>query len=63
MSATVIAVAPLGFAALASITDPDTARFLFASPGGALCLATGVTLDLLGWRWMGRIAGSVGERR
>lgn len=62
LSAAVIAVAPLGFAALASVTDGDTARFLFGSLGGAVCLVVGVGLDLLGWRWMGRIAGSVGDR-
>jgi Flp pilus assembly protein TadB len=55
-------VAPLGFAVLASATDGDTARFLFGSLGGAICLAVGIGLDLLGWRWMGRIAASVGDR-
>jgi tight adherence protein B len=62
LSAAVIAVAPLGFAVLASATDGDTARFLFGSVGGAICLAIGVGLDLVGWRWMGRIAASVGDR-
>lgn len=60
LSAAVVAVAPLGFAGLASVADGDTARFLLATPAGGACLAVGLGLDLLGWRWMGRIAASVG---
>jgi tight adherence protein B len=58
-SATVIAVAPAAFAALAAGADSGTARFLVASPGGWACLGIGTGLDLVGWRWMGRITRSV----
>jgi tight adherence protein B len=58
-SAVVIAVAPLAFAVLAAGADRGTARFLLASPGGWACLAGGTVLDLAGWRWMRRLAGSV----
>lgn len=61
LSATVIAVAPVAFAGLATAADGDTARFLFGSIGGGLCVLVGVGLDVLGWRWMGRIARSVGD--
>jgi tight adherence protein B len=59
LSATVIAVSPIGFGAVAAVTDPATARFLVRTPLGGACLAAGATLDLLGWWWMRRISGSV----
>jgi len=59
MSAAVIAVAPLGFAVIAAGSDRATAGFLLASPGGWGCLAAGLALDAVGWRWMRRITGSV----
>ena len=61
LSAGVIAVAPVGFAALAVTTDGDTAGFLLGSTAGIGCLAIGLGLDLVGWRWMGRIAASVAD--
>jgi tight adherence protein B len=59
MSAAVIAVSPVAFGVVATLTDPATARFLFGTRSGAACLAAGATLDLLGWWWMRRISGSV----
>jgi tight adherence protein B len=59
LSAAVVAVAPLGFAAMSATLDGPTARFLLATPGGWACLATGTALDLAGWRWMARITRSV----
>ena len=58
-SATTITVAPIGFGALAVLADADTARFLLATPAGAICLAAGLALDLTGFRWMHRLAGAV----
>jgi tight adherence protein B len=58
-SATTIAVAPVGFGGMAALADGDTARFLFASPAGLVCLSVGLGLDLLGFRWMRRLAGRV----
>ena len=37
------------------MTDDRVARFLLATPLGAACLATGIALDLAGWRWMHRL--------
>jgi tight adherence protein B len=58
-SAATIAVAPVGFGGMAALADGDTARFLFASPAGLGCLSVGLGLDLLGFRWMRRLAGRV----
>lgn len=57
LSAAVVAVAPLGFAVVAAAADGDTARFLVGSAAGRSCLAVGLALDVLGWRWMRRITG------
>lgn len=54
-SAVVMALAPVGFAALSATADPRIGRFLFHSTAGAACLAGGVVLDLLGAAWMGRL--------
>lgn len=59
LSATIIAAAPVGFASMAVAADGETARFLLGSPGGLACLATGLLLDVAGFRWMRRIAASV----
>ena len=54
-SAAVIAVAPLGFCAVASVADARTARFLLGEPLGLACLAGGLALDAAGALWMGRL--------
>jgi tight adherence protein B len=59
ISATTIAVAPLGFAAVAVAADGDTAGFLLGTSGGITCLALGLLLDLAGFRWMRRLAARV----
>ena len=59
ISATTIAVAPLGFGAVAVAADGDTAAFLLGTPGGIACLAVGLVLDLAGFRWMRRLAARV----
>lgn len=56
ISALVIGVAPIGFGAFAATTDSGTADFLLHTPGGIAILATGLTLDGLGWLWMQRLA-------
>ena len=55
VSAAVIAVMPLAFSALASVTDPRTSGFLLGTPVGLGCLAAGLALDALGALWMGRL--------
>jgi tight adherence protein B len=53
-SATVIALAPVGFGALAAATDDRTAAFL-SSPAGVVLAATGLALDAVGAWWMARL--------
>ena len=56
ISALVIGLAPVGFGGFAAATDPRTAQFMFHTPAGLALLATGLTLDGLGWLWMQRLA-------
>ena len=55
-SGLVIALAPLGFSALASMTDERTAEFLFRTPVGLACLVGGIGLDAAAALWMHRLA-------
>lgn len=55
LSAVVLTVAPLAFAALAAAGDPRTASVLLRSPLGQGCLAIGLGLDAVGAAWMARI--------
>lgn len=55
LSALVISVAPLGFAALAAGTDPRVLAFLLGSPAGVACLLLGLGLDAVAAWWMHRI--------
>jgi tight adherence protein B len=52
LSALVIGVAPLAFAAFAAATDPRTSTFLFHTPLGVACLSAGLALDAVGAWWM-----------
>lgn len=56
ISGLVIGVAPLAFGAFAVTTDPRTGQFLFHTPVGVALLATGLSLDAVGWLWMQRLA-------
>ena len=51
-SAVVIAVAPVAFGAMAALTDPRYAAFLFRTPLGLACLVGGLLLDAGGAWWM-----------
>jgi len=51
----VIAAAPVVFCLFASATDPRTSTFLFRSPAGLICLAAGISLDIVGGFWMRRL--------
>ena len=55
LSAVVLTLAPLAFAALAAAGDPRTASVLLRSPIGQGCLAVGLGLDAAGAAWMARI--------
>jgi len=56
VSAQVIGFAPIAFGAFSAATDPDLARMLFTTPLGWAMLLTGLALDLIGMRWMVRMA-------
>ena len=55
LSAVVLTLAPLAFAALAAAGDPRSAAVLLRSPVGQGCLAAGLALDAVGAVWMARI--------
>lgn len=56
VSAQVIGFAPIAFGAFSAATDPELARLLFTTPIGWAMLLAGLALDLLGMRWMMRMA-------
>lgn len=59
LSAVVLVVAPLVFAVLSASIDPRVLGFLVATPVGALCLASGLLLDVAGGWWMLRLTRRV----
>ena len=58
-SATVVALAPAGFAAIVTIVDRDATRVLFTTPVGLVSLAAGLALEGLGVWWMRRLCRGV----
>jgi tight adherence protein B len=54
-SAAVLALAPLGFAALVATIQPGAIVFLVRTPVGLSCLALGLALQTTGTLWMARI--------
>jgi tight adherence protein B len=58
LSALVIALAPIGFGALAVVTDPRASEFLLRDPAGNACVAAGLVLDVLGAAWMAHITAA-----
>ena len=59
-SAAVLVLAPPVFTLLVSTVEPGTLRFLLGSAPGLACLVGGVSLDLIGARWMARIVAAAG---
>ena len=53
LSARVLTVVPVGFAAWTLATTP-TVRAFTTTPAGLACMAAGATMNLAGWRWMRR---------
>ena len=51
-SATVLAVLPLGFAALAALSSDDIARFYAYEWSGAACVAASILLTGASWFWI-----------
>jgi tight adherence protein B len=60
MSALVLSIAPVGFAALLVVGDTAAAGFLLGTPAGWACLVTGTGLDAAGAWWMARLSRSDG---
>lgn len=58
LSARVLTVVPLGFAAWSACTSQRTRDVYFSTAAGAICAVSGLALNLAGWRWMKRIVGS-----
>jgi tight adherence protein B len=54
MSAAVLSIAPVAFAAFLGTTDAAATRFLLGTPAGWACLAVGLSLDAAGAWWMAR---------
>lgn len=59
LSAVVMTVTPLAFAAVLAAGDRAARDFLVRSPAGLACLAVGLTLDLAAAAWMVRLTASV----
>jgi len=55
LSALVIGIAPVGFAAFTVMADQDSGRFLLGTAGGRAILAGGLLLNGAGWLWMRRL--------
>jgi tight adherence protein B len=52
LSARILTVVPLGFAAWGVATSPRTRDAVLHSTLGAACAVAGIALNLAGWRWM-----------
>lgn len=59
LSATVLTVLPVGFAALVAAADSRIASFLFGTTAGWFCLAGGAVLDAVGALWMSKLTGGL----
>lgn len=57
LSTHVMTAVPLAMLAVLTVTDDDV-RSVAASPVGAACIASGLTLNAIGWWWMRRIIGA-----
>lgn len=55
LSAIVISLAPLVFMSITVASDAASREVMLGSSAGRACLVVGVTLDGIGWWWMGRI--------
>ena len=58
-SAMVLFVAPIGFLVLLVTLDPASSAAVFTTGVGRLCVVLGLLLNVAGFAWMRRLAGSV----
>lgn len=59
LSASVLVVSPVVFAAVTAAVDPRMVAFLLGTPAGWACIATGLAFDAGGAWWMRRILRSI----
>jgi len=59
LSARVLTLVPIGFAAWGVAADPRTRDAYLHTPIGIGCIAVGLMLNLAGWSWMRQIVGGV----
>ena len=59
VSAAVLVIAPVGFAAVVAVSDPQTSTFLLRTGPGLACLFVGGALNGLGAWWMRHLTRSV----
>ena len=52
LSAIVVGVGPLAYLVFSTATDPSSARVSVSTPAGVVCLALGLTLEVLAALWM-----------
>jgi tight adherence protein B len=57
LSAQVLTILPVGVVGLLMLTEPSM-RDVLGTAAGALCIAVGTLLDLVGWWWMRRMIGA-----
>ena len=50
---------PIAVFAWIAITDPIARSFLLSTPAGMCCVATGITLNVAGRKWMSRVVGDI----
>lgn len=57
LSARVLTVVPLGFAAWSAIASQRTRDIYVSSVAGGVCALCGLALNIVGWQWMKRTIG------
>ena len=59
LSTKVLTWLPIAVFAWIAITDPIARMFLLSTPAGMCCVATGITLNVSGRKWMSRVVSDI----
>ena len=59
LSTKVLTWLPIAVFAWIAITDPIARSFLLSTPAGMCCVATGITLNVAGRKWMSRVVSDI----
>ena len=59
LSTKVLTWLPIAVFAWIAITDPIARSFLLSTPAGMCCVATGITLNVSGRKWMSRVVSDI----